>query len=164
MLSSARRSPAYQYLTASDGHGGSGKDWCDGIAIHTYNAPLRGDDAGYGTGIARVRKMLALMQITLPLYNTECGFIAPHPFHDLTPDGKGLQLKRLGAVQAALGVQSLCFYSHDDDFVGNPSQHPEVARAIDDLHRSVAGATLHQVTLTADGATRVVTDSGAFTW
>ncbi len=164
MLASAKRSSLYQYLVASDGHGGSGSKWCDGIAFHTYNSPLQGENAGYLLGVAKLQKMLSLMRITLPLYNTECGFIAPHPFRDLSPEEQGLQLKRLGAVQAALGVQGLYFYSHDDDFVGNPSKHPEIARAIDELHSSIAGATLHQVTFRPDGAIYVVTDSGAFTW
>lgn len=164
LLASARRSSLYQYLTASDGHGGVGSKWCDGIAFHTYNAPAQGENAGYILGIRKLQTMLGLMQIKLPLYNTECGFIRPDPFHQLTPADQATQLKRLAVIQAALGVQGLFFYSHDDDLVGNPSKHPEIARAIHELHNVLAGKMLHQVTLSPDGATRVVTDAGAFAW
>ena len=163
-LNAARRSAVFQYLTASDGHGGTGARWCDGIAFHSYNAPLSGEDMGYTRNIARLQKMLNMMQITLPLFNTECGFIAPHAFRNLAPAEQGVQLKRLAVLQAALGVQGLYLYSHDDDLIGNPSAHPEVASALDELDRHIAGATLQQVTLRADGAVHVVTGAGAFLW
>lgn len=164
MLLAAHRSSVFQFLTASDGNGANGMRWCDGIAFHTYNAPLAGENVGYLLGIAKLRKMLSLMNCTLPLFNTECGFIAPHPFRDLPPLQQAVALKRLGALQAAAGVQGLYFYSHDDDLIGNPAMHPEIAEAIGALQRDVAGKTLRQVSLRGDGSVRVATDAGAFTW
>ena len=163
-LAAARRSSMYQFLTASDGHGGVGSRWCDGIAFHTYNAPLEGKNIACVDDLLRVGKMLGMMGIALPLYNTECGFIAPHPFRAMSPAQQAVHLKRFAALQAAMGVQGLYFYSHDDDFVGNPAAHPQVASAIDDLQRSLAGATLHQVAVDSNGAVNLVTDGGAFTW
>lgn len=164
LLVAARRSAVYQYLTAADGHGGSGRAWCEGLAFHTYNVPLAGENVAYLLGIAKLQKMLELMQCRLPIVNTECGFLEGDPFRRLAPAQQAVQLKRLAVMQAAVGVQAVYFYSHDDAFVGNPAVHAEVGAAIQELHERVAGSVLRQVSLEGGGSVRVVTNRGAFTW
>lgn len=164
LLVEAQGSPMLQFLTASDGHGGTGKDWCEAIAFHCYNSPLQGPNAGFLREILRVRKMLSLADIALPLYDTEFGFLAGDAFQQLTRTEQAIALRRCAAIQAALGVQGLFFYAHDDDLVGNPSLHPEVGQAIGDVHGMMAGKTLKQVTLLPDGSVHVATTERAFTW
>ncbi|MGI4831665.1 MAG: hypothetical protein ACRYFU_26315 [Janthinobacterium lividum] len=163
-LAQAQGSPMLQFLTAADGHGGKGSDWCDGIAFHCYNSPLQGSNAGFLLEILRVQKMLALSGISLPLYDTEFGFLADDAFHRSTRGEQATALRRCAAIQAASGVRSLFFYAHDDDLVGNPSLHPEVGQAIGDVHGMMAGKTLKQVTLLPDGSVHVATTERTFTW
>ena len=108
--------------------------------------------------------MLQRMQIGKPLYDTELGFLPGDPFHALTRQQQALTLRRCAAIQAGLGVQAVYFYSHDDDLVGNPSIHPEVAEAIGEVHAMIAGKTLRQVTLLPDGGVEVTTAERSFLW
>ncbi len=163
-LAAAKRSSVYQYLTASDGFGGVGSQWCDGVAFHTYNVPSDGENSGYLLGIRKLQKMLALMQIQLPLVNTELGFTPDDVYHQLSPRQQGALLRRIAAVQAALGVQALFFYAFDDDLIGNPSVHPEVAQALGDVHSLLAGKTLQQVTLQPSGQVKIVTSERTLLW
>lgn len=164
LLVEAERSPVYQYLTSPDGHGGVGSRWCDGLAFHTYNVPPRGENAGYLLGIRKLQTMLTMMKLSLPIFNTELGFTATDPFHQLTPMQQGASLRRVAAVQAALGVRALFFYAFDDDLVGNPSRYPEVARAIGDVNVLLAGKLLQQVTLQTDGRVEIVTSERTLQW
>ena len=75
-----------------------------------------------------------------------------------------VQLRRLAAQVAALGVSGLYLYAHDDEFVGNPSQHPGIAAAIDSIYASLAGRQLLQASLHGDGAVRVQTDKEILLW
>ncbi len=163
-LADARSSPMYQYLTVDDGSGTQASRWCDGIAFHGYNAPLRGANRGFVQEILRLQAMLQLMQVSLPLYDTEFGFLAGDSFHRLDRAAQAMALRRCAAVQAALGVQGIYLYAHDDDLVGNPSLHPEVAEAIGDVHAMIAGKTLKQVTMRTDGCVEIVTAEHRFQW
>ena len=163
-LAAAKRSAVYQYLTAPDGHGGEGSHWCDGIAFHTYDVPAQGENAGYLLGTRKLQKMLSMMGIDLPLFNTETGFTPEDDFHHLSAQEQGLRLRRIAAVQAALGVKGLFFYAFDDNLIGNPSQHAEIADAVGDVHKSLAGKTLRQVTLRASGQVEVLTSERTLLW
>ena len=164
VFAAAKRSAVYRYLAAPDGHGGVGSEWCDGIAFHTYNVPAQGNNAGYLLGIRKLQKMLSMMGVHLPIINTELGFTPEDEFHQLSPRQQGVALRRIAAVQAAHGVQALFFYSFDDDLIGNPSVHPEVAQALGDVHQLLAGKTLQQVTLQDSGQLKVVTSEHTLLW
>ena len=164
-LADVQESSLYQFLDASDGNGGKGSKWCDGIAFHNYNAPFVGPNIGYINDILRLKGMLRLLGLEKkPILNTEFGFLPPNPFHKLSLPEQASILRRCAALQAALGVQGLYFYSHDDDLVGNPSLHPEIASAIGDVHRMIAGKTLKQVTVLADNTVRIETSQASFVW
>ena len=157
-------SPVYQYLSASDGQGGTGSKWCDGVAFHCYNAPESGAKVGFLSEIQRVQAMLGMIGISLPIYDTELGFLQGDPFFQLSTQGQASVLRRFAAIQASQGVQGLYFYSHDDNDVGNPSVNPQIASAIGDIHTSLAAKTLQQVTLLPDGSVHVTTNLASFTW
>ena len=73
-LSAARNSSLYQYLSASDGVGGRGGDWCEGIAFHTYEAVIASASTGIEGSLTLLRAMLYLMKLSLPLYCTSAAF------------------------------------------------------------------------------------------
>lgn len=164
LLSDAVGSPVYQYLTASDGQGGRGSEWCDGVAFHCYNAPMSGAKVGFLSEIQRMRAMLGLMDLQLPIYDTEFGFLQGDPFRQLNSRSQASILRRFAAIQASQGVQGIYLYSHDDACVGNPSMNPSTATAVGDIDASLAGKTLRQVSLQPDGSVHVTTNLATFTW
>lgn len=163
-LADAQSSSLYQYLTSAGESGHTGAACCDAIAFHCYNAPLDGVNRCFQLEIVRMQRMLALMGVRLPLYDTEFGFLPGDAFHRLSKREQANTLRRCAAVQAFLGVQGILFYAHDDDLVGGPAVHPEVAEAIGDLHAMMAGKTLQQVTLLPDGRVRVTTPERTLVW
>lgn len=163
-LEDAESSSLLQFLCASDNAGGTGARWCEGIAFHCYDAPLAGANHAFVLEILRLKELMRLMGMTAPIYDTEFGFLQGNAFHSLSRVDQAATLRRFAAVQAGLGVRGLFFYSHDDELVGNPSLHPEVAEAIGEVHAMIAGQTLRQVTTLADGRVRVETRESAFVW
>jgi hypothetical protein len=164
-IKDVRKSSIYQHMTASDGNGGVGGQWCDGVAFHVYNAPFSGPNIGFMAEIERLRTLLRLLKLEqLPLIDTEFGFLEPNAFHEKTLAEQAAILRRCAAIQAALGVQGMFFYSHDDDLVGNPSKHVEIASAIGEIHASLAGKRLIQVTLLSEGRVRVETGEQTLLW
>ena len=163
-LAAAEGSSLYQYLSASDGAGGRGSQWCDGIAFHTYEARIAGATDGIEGELLLLRKMLALMQLSLPVYCTECGFRPESAFAKSSVVDQATMLRRLAVILAASHVRGVYFYAHDDDFIGNPSIHPEISLALDQLQTNLAGRTLRQVTVRADSSLRVETDHESLLW
>ena len=111
-----------------------------------------------------MQEMLHLLGVRVPLYDTEFGFLADDPFHRQSLREQASTLRRCAALQAALGVQAMFLYAHDDDLVGNPSLHPEVAEAIGQVHAMMAGKTLKQVVQRADGSVQVTSTESTFLW
>ena len=155
----------YEYLSAPDGAGNIAGRWCDALAIHTYEARIVDASHGIEGLLARIRRMLKLLGLNLPIYNTEIGYEqkgSDFAHSDLA--GKASLLRRQAAVQAALGVRGMYFYSHDDDLVGDPSRHVEIAHALDEINSRLAGKTLRQVTILGNGKVRVESTDGTFVW
>ena len=163
-LEAAQTSSLYQYLSASDGGAGRGGTWCDAIAFHTYEARIASASDGIEGQLLLLRRMLALMQLSLPVYCTECGFRSASSFASSTPETQAVMLRRLAAVLAANRIQGLYYYSHDDEYIGNPSHHPEIAVALGQIHSELAGRTLKQVTISSAGPVRVEAEHRTFTW
>ena len=163
-LRHAQDSVVVQYMKASDGAGGIGVHWCDAVAFHAYNANLTGAPEGIGHRIRMLREILEHLKAPAPLYCTEAGFMPNTTFARGSETDRVVQLRRLAAQVAALGVSGLYLYAHDDEFVGNPSQHPGIAAAIDSIYASLAGRQLLQASLHGDGAVRVQTDKEILLW
>jgi hypothetical protein len=153
-----------QYLGTRDATGTPPSQWFDALAIHTYDADIIDPTHGLEGMLLQVRETLNHFNIDVPIYTTETGYSEKAPFNTMPVQQQGSLLRRQSAVQAALGVKALCFYSHDDQFCGNPSKHPELSAAINDVQIHIAGSTLRQVSVLPSGQVSVVTRSGAFTW
>jgi hypothetical protein len=155
----------YRYLQADAGDGSQASRWCDALSIHMYDAEIGGVNDGAEGMIHQVARVQQMLKLTLPVLMTEFGFQRPDcGFRRADDDGRATLLRRHAAIQAALGLQSICFYSHDDDLIGNPSHKPVISRAIDELHHKLAGSILRRVTLNADGSVDVFGSNGTFHW
>jgi hypothetical protein len=163
-LAACQASSLYQYLAAPDSAGGRGGDWCDAIAFHTYEAQIDTATTGIEGQLLLLRTMLGLMRLSLPIYCTECGFRPHSTFAQSTVTQQAVTLRRIAAVLAASGVQGLYYYAHDDDFIGNPSRHLELASTLDTIQTRLAGAELHQVTVLPGGDLHIETDAETFLW
>ncbi len=153
-----------QYLATRDATGALPSQWFDGMAIHTYDADITDPTHGLEGTLMQVRETLSHFNINVPIYTTETGYSETAPFNTMPVAQQASLLRRQAAVQAALGVRALCFYSHDDQYCGNPSKHPELSAAINDVQTRIAGATLRQVSVKSSGQVSVTTNTGAFTW
>lgn len=153
-----------QYLGTRDSTGANPAQWFDGFAVHTYNADIIDGTHGVEGTLLQLKETLSHFRLSLPIYTTETGYSEQSAFHNMHVEQQAGMLKRQAAVQAAMGVRALCFYSHDDQFCGNPSRHPEIAAAIHDVHTNLAGAMLRQVSVMPGGQLSVVTDAKSFTW
>lgn len=148
-----------QYLAASDGHGASGAQWCDAVAFHAYNSTLTAGPGGLVERILLLASLLAALKVEHPLYCTEAGFMPSTPFAHADSHTRAVMLRKLATLCAALGVRGLYFYSHDDDYVGNPAKDPVISQAIDTIHRDLAGQRLKQVSVNSKGSMLVETDT-----
>ncbi len=153
-----------QYLGTHDAMGAPPSRWFDAMAIHTYDADILDPTHGLEGTLLQVRETLSHFNLNVPIYTTETGYSEKAPFNTMPVEQQASLLRRQSAVQAALGVRAVCFYSHDDQFCGNPSKHPELSAAINDVHTHLAGATLRQVSVLPSGQISVVSGAGAFTW
>lgn len=153
-----------QYIQAPDGAGTAGGQWFDGFAVHTYNADILDPSHGLEGTMQQVSETLRNFNLPVPVYTTETGYTENSPFQKLGPPDQAKLLRRQAAVQAALGVKAVCFYSHDDPFCGNPSKNPIISQAINDIATKLAGQTLEQVSVVPGGQVLVGTQAGGFAW
>ncbi len=153
-----------EFLGTHDANGAAPSQWFDAFAVHTYDANIVNPTRGLDGTLLQLRETLSHFNIHVPIYTTEAGYSEKASFNTMPVQQQANLLRRQSAVQAALGVQALCFYSHDDQYCGNPSKHPELSAAINDVHTDIAGATLRQVSVLPSGQVSVVTSSRSFTW
>lgn len=142
---------AYQWLIASDGAGGYGKDWIDGFAYHTYNL-------GSQTLLARVPSLVASLRAMLvgvglspsfPIYQTERGF----------PTGEHPNLTlRMSAIEAALGVRATVDYSYSRSDYAHYS--PDLDASARDFMAKICGQTITYCAIEQDGSITAVTGAG----
>ncbi len=157
-------SSLWQFLQARDSTGRSSGYLLDGIAIHLYNSYLKGPNVGIEGILSKVEKTLELAGVSLPVYTTECGYLKDALFTNESLDMKATLLRRIAAVQAALGVRWVCFYAHDDEYCWNPSKNAVIAAAINDIHTKLAGHRLKQVTFQNSGKVDVQTTTELLSW
>jgi hypothetical protein len=155
----------YRYLDADTGDGSKGSHWCDAVAIHLYDAEIQGSHDSVEGMLGQVQAIQQALNTRLPIYMTEFGFSKPDGTFKRSDDAhRAILLLRHAVMHAALGCQAICFYSHDDDYIGNPSARPAIAAAIDQLHHQLAGSILKKVTLESDSSLTFTSSRGVFHW
>ena len=153
-----------EFFQTKDASGDKATRWFDAVAVHTYDATLSDPTHGLEGTILQLQETLRHFKVLVPVYNTETGYLPNSLFGTSSLSEKANILRRQAAVQAALGIQALCFYSHDDEFCGNPSKHVEIASAINDIFSRLSGKSLRQVAILPDGSVEVTTNTEQFRW
>lgn len=150
-----------QFLTASDGAGGFGKDWIDGFGGHWYNVyegiVNRTDVAQLSCQMARVDRNIrkALKQAgmsnwaTFPIYNDEWGVNLRASTYPWTTAGEIFQRMQLQTLGCRWAQNSL--YSYGLDFSEYLSTTPANQKLIGELHTAVAGKTAVKIYELWDG-------------
>ena len=143
-----------QYGNASDGAGGTGKDWADGFAFHFYS---------YSTNMTSlmdnqesVRKTMEVLgKSHWETFNTEMGFGDGYAA-GLPTDLKATLVRRWMALSAAYGNKVAVLYSHDGSNLDYPATNPVMAAAANDAHVRLAGKTIREAGVLTDGRVFVV--------
>ncbi len=161
-----------RYLRASDGSGGSARQWLDAVAVHPYRAfgwsdPRHGRDLELGSWVTELRRRMTAggLDASVPIYVTEIGYHWAHQDRSITgtsPEAFANWIDQVVLRAATLGLRQIILYSHGSALIGNPAaaSNQVVAEAIDRLGRRLSGTTLERVSLTASGAYRAKTSSG----
>lgn len=155
-----------QFLNASDGASGYGRNWVDAFSIHYYDTfPTRQLARDITEFVAITRTLMRFGGAAdLPLYTSESGWQATAVgnawFMNLTDAQKGKTIQRNLAIQAALGIKQVCLYTHDDIYMGNPSASATVSTAIGEIHALLAGKTITYCSRAYDGTVTLRYSSG----
>lgn len=146
------------YLTASDGAAGTGKDWFDIVACHLYcSASTR---MGLDTDglVAALKAVLTTRSVTKPIWNTECGLLAPDA--NALPADKMKHVKRSMLIAAALGVEHWSYYTFDHGTMG---VHDRAQYANEwNLWLTQVGGTITRVNRLWDGRLAAVIDGNRY--
>lgn len=104
----SNRAPVGAFLANTDGAGGTGATWCDGVSFHYYNFTQYGYEhpINYVNAHSAMRSMLTDLGLSLPLWVTESGFPSTAP-----NIGKRYQHRML--TFAALGCKCFLGYNYD---------------------------------------------------
>jgi len=144
------------FLAFSDGAGGFGGDWVDGIATHCYMAqdPTTGNTAWNFKIIVDTYRLgaIAAGYGSLPLYITESGSLVPL-------DDLGTYLQRRMLVYAGLGCQ--CFIGYASDFTDVPLA--DYASQWNETLAAIAGKAITRLTKNADGSVTAIVDGASYT-
>lgn len=155
------------FLSASDGASGTGKDWIEGIGYHFYNSyPLINSSLNIQTSITSVRNTMTASGLAsdFPIYNTEQGYLTPNgdSYLNATDLVKSIMVTRGLIVQAFNGIKCACLYTYDDDAGGampmgtipmyNSTNLKNIIRFI---HNKIAGKTITKVDVMKNGKFKV---------
>jgi hypothetical protein len=142
----------YNWLLASDGAAGTGKQWIDGVCYHGYDT-VPGNLNGLMDKINYYKAILVFagMSSTFPLYQTERGVDLGAP---------SLYLLRCAAIEAAMGLKISVLYNFDSYGV-NARMDPVLRVGMNTFYTNVCGKTItycainqnNSVTVTASGIT-----------
>ena len=142
------------YGHASDGAGGTGKDWADGFAFHFYSYST---EVEYVDGLPRDgeeddgrgrQAELGDVQHRDGLRRRLCG--------DPNDATKAVLVQRWMALNAAYGLKVAVLYSHDGSNLGSPATNPTMAAAINQAHVQLTGKTIREAGVLQDGRVFVV--------
>lgn len=139
------------FLALSDGAGGKGGDWVDGIAFHFYGLD-QGWTYKYTCDVYRANAVNAGYP-SLPLYITENGMLRE-------TEGTGHLLQRRMLTFAALGVKSFIAYATDsnENPLGAYSEEWNEAAA------AIAGKTITSCVKNADGTVTAIVNGVSITY
>jgi len=132
-----------RFLGASDGAGGTGRDWVDVLAFHAYSHNGENDVYAIPQMVANVRACMALHGLgDRPIWITETSAITP-ALNSFVPQHQQEYIARTLLLALGSGVERVIWYAWDDP-LGFATQ-PTVAAYWDQLVGALSGATLSLV-------------------
>lgn len=144
-----------QFMTASDGAGGTGSQWFDVLAFHFYNdnAVLQVErNIGH---VQSCRTALAQAgRPNVPIWNTESGPISA-PMVSFTVAQRRLYLRKWMASQFALGVARTFYFCADNDWgLKSPADtgaNWDMSAAWQEMYAEVVGKTIVSANIAPNG-------------
>ena len=143
-----------EYANASDGAGGTGKQWADAFAFHFY-AYNTGMDDLMNNQESAIKTLAAIGRPDLDRHNTEMGFGDGYG-ETLSTAVKATTVKRWMALSAAYGNKVAALYAHESGHLGAPAYSPEMSAAINELNQKLAGKTIRDAGVLEDGRVFIV--------
>jgi len=162
-----------QFLNASDGAGGFGRQWFDAVTVHPYYRWWHTDvyltppyDIRIYMHALRLQLVAGGLSYDFPVHAGETGYASDRLATELTsstPEQLARWAIRYAIGLSVTGVKSMVLYCYDTTNAGNPLSNAVVARAWDTINRVLPGKRLRAVHLTSNGLYRITTDnSGVF--
>ncbi len=165
------------YLAASDGAGGTGASWMDGLAYHYYSRGESGSMAwtpccDLSDAIATTKTSLSDAGIAgKPIYDTEHGFqrgvSQDQAFFRLDDKVRAEQFQKLAIWEAMEAIKMLVAYAYESGNEGSDGWGAKAFErtaalqcAVAQIHAHVAGRTITQVVHDDNGHYRVTFASG----
>lgn len=144
------------FLKASDGAGGFGKDWIDGVSYHGYS-PMGDTTANMLDLPAQIDRHKSILEAaglsaSFPLYMTERGVLDA---------ADTLAHARSAIIEAAKGVKCSIGYTWDS-FGCNPRDVPACRAAIEKVAATVPGKTLTYCARMLDGSYEYTTNGTTY--
>lgn len=143
-----------RFFAASDGSGGTGRDWVDAIAFHAYSHNDFNNVYAIPQMVANVRACAALHGLgDKPLWITETSAIAP-PLDTYVAQHQQDYVARTLLLALGCGVERVIWYAWDDPL--GFSTQPTVVARWNELVAQLAGATLSVVNSLANAQVAAV--------
>lgn len=161
------------WLAASDGAGGTGKDWMDALAFHPYDRGTFISATDLGAVNDWITSVLSTAGVassaTFPRYAAEWGYDTTFAtFNALTPVQRANNFRRSAVIAAALGWKQIDWYAWDlflgqVRYLGDVVLVADVSSAFNDSN-FLAGKTLTEVDLLQDGRVRFRANGTRYYW
>lgn len=161
------------FLPATDGNGGFGKDWFDMVAYHPYDTGLGATYVTSGLDLttkhAQVRAAMTAggLSANFPIVFGEQGWqstsnTANAYFLNNQDLSQAIKIWRHCAVSACLGVTGHFFYTHDTAFMGNPTPANSLNKQslLNAVSSEICGRTISTCWVNNDGSVTITYPSG----
>ena len=145
-----------RFLGASDGAGGSGRDWVDALAFHAYSHDNTNNVYALPQMVANVRAVMARHDLSgRAIWITETSAIAP-PLSSYDARHQQAFIARTLLLALGCGVARVIWYAWDDPL--GFARQPTVAAYWDQLTGELAGATLSLVNVLRNRQVAAIVD------
>jgi hypothetical protein len=132
-----------RFMAASDGAGGSGRDWLDAIAFHSYSHDGFNNVYAIPQMVANVRAVMALHNlIERQIWITETSAITP-ALASFVPQHQQEYIGRTLLLALGSGVSRVIWYAWDDSL--GFAKQPAVAAYWNEITGALAGANISLV-------------------
>lgn len=162
-----------QFLNASDGAGGFGRQWIDAVCLHPYYRYWHTDarratqqiayDVRVYMNAVRAQLVAGGLSANFPFYCMEIGYASDRNDVDVvasTPAELARWGVRIAIGWATLGAQGISVYAYETINSGNLRDNEIVRRAWQSVCKGLQGRRLSAVDFMPDGTYRCTTDAG----